>query len=120
MSSIGNKVAMTDDWLEVGRVEEIPSLGARVVRTVEGDVAVFRAGDGALFALADRCPHKGGPLSQGIVHGEKVTCPLHDWVIDLQSGEAQGADVGCARTVALKVEDGRIYLDFAALANRAA
>lgn len=107
-------------WVEVGKVGDLPRRGARVVKTPSLDVAVFRTAEDRVFALEDRCPHKGGPLSQGIVHDDRVTCPLHDWVIDLQSGEAQGADVGCVRPVALKVEDGRIYLDFAALAERAA
>jgi nitrite reductase (NADH) small subunit len=111
MSSIGNKVVMTDDWLEVGRVEEIPSLGARVVRTAEGDVAVFRAGDGVLFALADRCPHKGGPLSQGIVYGHTVACPLHNWCIELASGCAVAPDQGTTRSYPVKVEEGVVYLN---------
>jgi nitrite reductase (NADH) small subunit len=107
-------------WVEVGRVDDLPRRGARVVETRSLNVAIFRTASDQIYALEDRCPHKDGPLSQGIVHGENVTCPLHDWVIDLMSGEAQGPDVGCARTVALKVEDGSIYLDFAALARRAA
>ena len=71
---------MADDsgWIEVGKVEEIPQLGARVVRTPEGDIAVFRTSEDEIFALRDKCPHKGGPLSQGIVHGNRVACPLHD------------------------------------------
>ena len=107
-------------WVEVGRVGDVPRRGARVVKTPSIDVAIFRTATDQVFALEDRCPHMDGPLSQGIVHGDKVTCPLHDWVIDLLSGQAQGADVGCTRTVTMKVETGRIYLDFAALARRAA
>jgi len=110
----------TRRWVEIGRVGDVPRRGARVVKTPSIDVAIFRTAKDQVFALEDRCPHKGGPLSQGIVHGDKVTCPLHDWVIELVSGEAQGADVGCAHTLTVKVEDGRIYLDFAALASRAA
>ena len=74
-------------WTEIGQVTDIPRQGARVVASSIGDIAVFRALDDAVFATLDHCPHKGGPLSQGIVHGHAVTCPLHNWVIDLQSGE---------------------------------
>ncbi len=98
------------DWLEVGAVDEIPKLGSRVVETGKGDIAVFRAADDQVFALRDKCPHKGGPLSQGIVHGHTVTCPLHNWKIDLASGEAQAPDEGCTGHYPVQIEDGRIYL----------
>jgi nitrite reductase (NADH) small subunit len=98
------------NWLEVGDLEEIPRLGARVVRTVFGDIAVFRTAGDEVFALRDRCPHKGGPLSQGIVYDKRVACPLHNWVISLESGEATGADHGCTRAFEVKVDGGRVYL----------
>ena len=88
----------TQDWIEVGSLQDIPKLGARVVKTAQGDIAIFRTGNDELFALRDRCPHKGGPLSQGIVHGKRVACPLHDWKIHLDSGEAVAPDEGCAAT----------------------
>ena len=99
-------------WIEVGVVTDIPRRGARRISTPDGDIAVFRTGDGEVFALRDKCPHKGGPLSQGIVHGRAVTCPLHAWNIDLASGEPTGADAGkgCAPPIPVRVEDGRIYL----------
>lgn len=103
-------MAEDSDWIEVGKVEEIPQLGARVVRTPDGDIAVFRTAEDAIFALRDKCPHKGGPLSQGIVHGSSVTCPLHNWKIDLASGEALGPDEGCTNTFATKVQNGVVYL----------
>lgn len=99
-------------WIDVGAVTDIPRRGARRVATPEGDIAVFRTGDGEVFALRDQCPHKQGPLSQGIVHGRSVTCPLHAWNIDLATGHPTGADAGkgCAPTVAVRVEDGRVLL----------
>ena len=97
-------------WLEVGPVDEIPRQGARVVRTTEGDIAVFRTLDDAIFALRDKCPHKGGPLSQGIVHDHKVACPLHDWKIHLDTGEAVAPDEGCAARFPVQVRDGVIFL----------
>lgn len=103
------------EWIDVGDAAAVPRLGSRIVHAPAGDVAVFKADDDTLFALFDRCPHKGGPLSQGIVHGHSVTCPLHNWVIGLNDGEAQGADKGCAAVVPLKVENGRILLAAAAL-----
>lgn len=99
-------------WIDVGAVTEVPRRGARRVSTPRGDIAIFRTGDGELFALRDQCPHKHGPLSQGIVHGRTVTCPLHAWNIDLATGEPTGADAGkgCTPTVALRVENGRLLL----------
>jgi nitrite reductase (NADH) small subunit len=108
---------MTDGWIDIGAVEEIPRRGARVVRTPRGCLAVFRTGADEVFALDDRCPHQGGPLSQGIVHGRAVTCPLHAWVISLESGEAQGADEGRVRRHPLRVAAGRLLLGAAALAE---
>jgi len=99
-------------WTDVGAVTDVPRRGARRVPSPRGDIAIFRTGDGAVFALMDRCPHKGGPLSQGIVHGQSVTCPLHGRVIDLATGEGTGADKGqgCAPVVPLEVVDGRLML----------
>ncbi len=99
------------NWVEVGTVEDIPKLGSRVMQTADGDVAIFRAADDTIFALRDKCPHKGGPLSQGIVHGRTVTCPLHNWKISLESGEAQGPDEGCAGHYAVQIEDGCIKVE---------
>ena len=101
---------MKMDWINVGLMADIPPMGARVVRSAEGDIAVFRTADDQVFALYDRCPHKGGPLSQGIVHGRSVTCPLHNWVISLESGAVEGPDQGCATQIAVSVDEGRIRL----------
>jgi nitrite reductase (NADH) small subunit len=103
-------------WVDVGAVEDIPLRGARQVFAADGPVAVFRTGDDRIFALRDRCPHKQGPLSQGIVHGHAVACPLHNWSIDLATGEAMGADAGkgCAPVVPVLVRDGRLFLPAAA------
>ncbi len=98
------------DWIEIGEVEDIPRLGARVVRADFGNVAVFRTGDDEIFALRDRCPHKEGPLSQGIVHGKRVTCPLHNWVLELADGQAVAPDKGCAASYPIKVEGGKLFL----------
>jgi nitrite reductase (NADH) small subunit len=99
-------------WLEIGRVEDVPRRGARRVQTPDGFIAIFRTSDDEVFALADKCPHKGGPLSQGIVHGRAVACPLHNWSIDLESGEAMGADrgKGCAPRVPVRVVEGVISI----------
>jgi nitrite reductase (NADH) small subunit len=97
-------------FVDIGALEDIPLRGARTVTTAFGDVAVFRTGGGEVFALRDQCPHKQGPLSQGIVHGTSVTCPLHGWVISLQTGEAQGLDSGCTPRFAVKLEAGRVFL----------
>ena len=100
----------TDDWVQLCDINDIPPLGSRLVERASGNIAVFRTADDRIFALLDRCPHKGGPLSQGIVHGETVTCPLHSWQIDLQNGEAKAPDIGCARRFPVKVDAGTVYL----------
>lgn len=108
------------NWIDIGELNDIPRQGARVVKTALGCVAVFRTVEDQVFALEDRCPHKGGPLSEGIVHGSKVTCPLHNWVFDMNTGQAQGADEGSVPTYATRVEGGRILLDAQMLQNRSA
>lgn len=107
-------------WIDIGSLDDIPVRGARVVKTIKGCVAVFRTGQDEVFALEDRCPHKNGPLSQGIVHGKSVTCPLHNWVFSFETGEAQGADEGHVATFAVKVEAGRLLLDATNLTERSA
>ncbi|OGA23563.1 MAG: nitrite reductase [Betaproteobacteria bacterium RIFCSPLOWO2_02_FULL_65_24] len=97
-------------WVKACRVEDIPRLGARVLKSARGDIAVFRNAEDEVFALADKCPHKGGPLSQGIVHGRKVACPMHNWNIQLEDGCAVAPDKGCARRYPVKVEAGEVFL----------
>ncbi|WP_138473416.1 nitrite reductase small subunit NirD [Poseidonocella sp. HB161398] len=107
-------------WTDIGALADIPQRGARVVKTSRGCIAVFRTGADEVYALDDACPHKGGPLSEGIVHGASVTCPLHNRVFDFATGAAQGADTEVATTYPVKVEGGRLLLDLAALADRSA
>jgi len=108
------------DWTFVCDLADIPALGARRVRRDRGaDVAVFRTSDDRVFALLDRCPHKGGPLSQGIVFGEHVACPLHNWAISLVDGQARAPDVGCAMRFAVRVEGGSVSLSAHELATLA-
>ena len=98
------------DWIEIGSLNDIPQLGSRVVRTDDGDIAVFRTADDKVFAVDDSCPHKGGPLSQGIVFGTKVACPLHNWKIELDTGEAVGPDEGSVACYPVRVEDDTVFL----------
>jgi nitrite reductase (NADH) small subunit len=98
------------EWISIGPLELIPRLGSRTVTTRNGNVAIFRTSDDQLFALRDHCPHKGGPLSQGIIFGHRVACPLHNWSIDLESGEAAAPDKGCARRHKVKVENGVVMV----------
>ncbi len=108
------------EWTVICRVDDIPVLGARRVRRAAGvDVAVFRNSENAVFALLDRCPHKGGPLSQGIVFGTSVACPLHNWSIGLDDGCAKAPDEGCTPRFAVKVEDGVVHLDAEELESHA-
>ena len=98
------------NWFAIGDIADIPLRGARCVKTPQGKIAVFRTAENEVFAIEDHCPHKGGPLSQGIVHGNAVTCPLHNWVISLETGKALGADQGAAKTVALKNDGGALFI----------
>ena len=108
----------TPEWKLICRVDDIPVLGSRRVARPQGlDVAVFRNDAGDVFALLDRCPHKGGPLSQGIVFGTQVACPMHNWTIGLCDGQASAPDEGCTPKFAVKVEDGAVYLDAGELAT---
>lgn len=100
----------TQSWVAVGVLEDIPRRGARCVSYGAMTIAVFRTENDRVFALEDKCPHRNGPLSQGIVHDGCVTCPLHNWVISLETGEAQGADEGATASFPVKLEGGRILL----------
>ncbi|MEA3274151.1 MAG: nitrite reductase small subunit NirD [Pseudomonadota bacterium] len=98
------------DWIEVGTIEDIPRFGSGVVKRDGGDIAVFRNADDEVFALLNRCPHKGGPLSEGIVYGRTVACPLHNWCLDLHSGQARAPDERCAPSFAVRVIEGRVLV----------
>ena len=108
------------NWISIGAIDDIPRRGARCVNTPRGRIAVFRTAENQVFAIEDHCPHKGGPLSQGIVHGAAVTCPLHNWVICLETGKALGADEGAVRIVSVRVEGAHIFIAQEALAPTAA
>ena len=98
------------NWFPIGDISDIPLLGARCVKTPHMTIAVFRTGEHTVHAIENSCPHKGGPLSEGIVHDNAVTCPLHNWVISLETGKALGADEGEVRTIPVKVEDGKLFI----------
>lgn len=106
--------------IDIAALSDIPRQGARVLKTPIGCIAVFRTADDRVFALEDRCPHRGGPLSEGIVHGTQVTCPLHAWVFDLETGMAQGADEGAVRSFPVQTAGGRVYLAADFLQRRSA
>ena len=108
------------DWKAICRIDDIPRLGARRVARPQGvAVALFRTADDRVFALLDRCPHKGGPLSQGIVFGDAVACPLHNWSIALADGNARAPDEGCTPAFACRLADGQVFLDAGELAGKA-
>lgn len=110
MNAVSGSAEQQSNWIEVGNINEIPRQGARVVERADGNIAVFRTIHDEIFALRDKCPHKGGPLSQGIVHGNRVACPLHDWKIHLVSGEAVAPDEGCAASFPVKLDGEKVYL----------
>ncbi len=104
-------VEVNTAWRRLCALDDIPVLGSRVLSSAKhGDIAIFRTSDDQVFAVHDKCPHQGGPLSQGIVHGHTVTCPLHNWKIQLEDGQAEAPDVGCTRHFDVKVENGIVFL----------
>lgn len=107
-------------WIDIGSLDDVPLRGARLVKTAVGCIAVFRTAEAEVFAASNSCPHKQGPLSEGIIHGQSVTCPLHNWVFDLNTGEAQGADEGRIATYPVRIEGERILLDATSLSQRSA
>ncbi|MBS0290920.1 MAG: nitrite reductase small subunit NirD [Proteobacteria bacterium] len=108
------------DWKYICQITDIPRQGARRVARPQGlEVALFRTGADAVYALLDYSPYKGGPLSQGMVFGTNVACPLHNWTISLASGQALAPDEGSTPTFQVKVEDGGVYLDAEELASHA-
>ncbi len=106
---------MMPEWLDIGPVDQLPAQGARTLPVRGGrEIAIFRTATGSVHALANQCPHKAGPISQGIVHDTTVTCPLHGWRISLVTGEALGADSGCVPVIPVKLDGGRILIGRAA------
>ncbi len=104
---------MADErWVEIGAVEDVPRPGARRVKRTGKPfpIAVFRTADDRVFALVNHCPHRGAPLSEGYISDCTVSCALHGWVIDLETGKAQAPDEGAAAKVPLQIVEGRIYL----------
>jgi nitrite reductase (NADH) small subunit len=100
------------EYRDICALADIPRLGARRVRRADGtQVAVFRTADDRVHALLDRCPHKAGPLSQGIVFGNRVACPLHNWTIDLEDGRASAPDEGCVPRFPAYVEGERVFVN---------
>jgi len=100
------------NWKNVGPLSNIPLRGARrlCLKQAGRPVAIFRTGENEIFALIDECPHKKGPLSEGLISGKTVTCPLHNWVIGLENGEAVAPDTGQAESVSVRLIDGQIYI----------
>lgn len=102
---------MHADWLDIGTLDQLPALGARTLPVLGGkEIAIFRTANGDVYALLNQCPHRQGPLSQGIVHDTTVTCPLHNWRISLLDGRALGNDEGCVPTIPVKIDGGRILI----------
>lgn len=112
---------MTDRWIEIGTINDIPRQGSRTISRKAGpDIGIFRTLDDRIFALENRCPHKDGPLSQGIVHGNAVTCPLHNWRISLETGEALGEDKGCTPTIGVRIVGDVISINLKTVGKTAA
>jgi nitrite reductase (NADH) small subunit len=106
---------MSPQWMDATPFDSLTQQGARRLLVGDTPVAIFKTHDGSVYAIIDRCPHKGGPLSQGIVHGHTVACPLHNWSISLETGQALAPDKGCVKTIPVQIESGRVMLDISLL-----
>ena len=98
-------------WYPVPGAESIPPREGRKVKHKDLEVALFNVGDGYL-AVDNRCPHKQGPLADGILSGKNVFCPLHNWKISLESGCALSGGQGQVKTYPVKVVGGNICIAF--------
>jgi nitrite reductase (NADH) small subunit len=114
-----SSLSALNEWIAIVSVDDLPELGARVFQTPAGPIAIFRVKNDEIFAVLDRCPHKGGPLSQGIVHGKSVTCPLHAWNIQLEDGCAQAPDEGCVKTFTTDIRESMVYFKRSELQSHA-
>lgn len=103
---------MTMTKMLIGNVTDIDRKGSRTFKVNDIEIALFRLSDGEVLAVENKCPHKGGALSEGMVCGTKVHCPLHDWRIDLHSGVVQDPDTGCVTTFEVDVDpaSGSVYV----------
>ena len=101
-----------NNWINVCSLDDIPVRGSRRVNMFDTEIAIFRTQNDDVYAIENRCPHKQGPLSEGIVHDNGVTCPLHSWVIDFKTGQARGVDDGCVSTYEVELNSGRVFVKF--------
>lgn len=105
-------------WMRVTDCRNIPPREGRAVRVGGREVAIFNLGD-RFLAIKNRCPHKGGPLADGIVCGAKVVCPLHAWSVNLECGSVgqPGDSRACVQTFPTRIENGVVLLELPADAN---
>ncbi len=110
MDSTWPPVTTIPHRIDLGPVGFIPPGEGRAFVVKDKTIAVFRQRDSRLFATDNACPHRGGPLADGIAGGGKVICPFHAWKIDLETGRCQGEDV-TVRTYPVREVGGRIVVE---------
>ncbi len=98
------------NWIKIIQVEDVPVMGSRKVVVGDDEIVIFKTRDESIFAVNNVCPHKQGKLSEGLVHDHMVTCPMHNWDIDLETGVVKDEDNSCTKKYETKVEEGVIYL----------
>ena len=104
--------SLVNKWVRITGIENIPLREGRGVQIAGHDIAIFNLGD-RILAVENKCPHRGGPLADGIVSGSNVVCPLHAWKVDLASGEVvnQSMNAPCIKTYATRFENGVVLLE---------
>jgi nitrite reductase (NADH) small subunit len=107
-----NRDAIRPLTFNLGSIERIAPGQGRCFVVCGDEIAVFRQRNGALFATQNRCPHKQGPLSEGIIGADKVVCPLHSHKFDLCSGHGENDE--CVRVFPVQEVNGEIILSYVA------
>ncbi|OLN23927.1 nitrite reductase [Domibacillus antri] len=100
----------TIEKVKAASFQEMPEKIGQTIRIGSVEIALFKLADGHVRAIENRCPHKGGVLAQGIVSGEHVFCPMHDWRINTTDGKAAAPDHGCVKTYDVKIEGDDVYI----------
>ncbi|MEK9198473.1 nitrite reductase small subunit NirD [Ureibacillus sp. 179-F W5.1 NHS] len=96
--------------IKVLKIDEVAKDFGKTIRVGETEIALFHLKSGEFYAIENRCPHKGGVLVEGLISGQHVFCPMHDWKIDVTTGKVQEPDHGCVKTYQVEVKGDDVYI----------
>ncbi|MFW7381538.1 MAG: nitrite reductase small subunit NirD [Oligoflexus sp.] len=98
------------NWYLIGTIHDIPRQGAQLLQFGDRQLGIFRTYQDEFYAINAQCPHAGGPLTEGLIHGHYVSCPLHDWTINLKTGICQAPDEGQVSCYPLLIDGEDIWI----------